>query len=155
MSGTWDGYTGPDDGKPLAPWAAKLFPPDRSAQKRAPGHAEVPPRSLVHPASPTPGGTAARCEEGQAAREGPQAEEAQEHAGSAAVPHEQEGEVTRYKVVAAYVPVRVPSADRQLGAIRITGTVDLYRDAIVPEDADPEQVENLLAIGMIEPVSEQ
>jgi hypothetical protein len=39
------GYTGPDDGKPLAPWAAKLFPP-----QRPPGGQEQPKTSLIHPA---------------------------------------------------------------------------------------------------------
>ncbi len=60
--------------------------------------------------------------------------------------------MTRYRVVAPYVPVRVPSADRQLGAYRITGTVDLHDGAIVPEVADPEQVAHLLRDGLIEAV---
>ena len=57
--GTWDGYTSrADDGKPVSEEFRALFPPgtfDSAATKRAPGHAEQPPRSLVHDAPSTPG----------------------------------------------------------------------------------------------------
>jgi hypothetical protein len=45
MSATWDGYTGHDDGKPLAPEFARLFPPSTSAA--APGHQEQPKRTII------------------------------------------------------------------------------------------------------------
>jgi hypothetical protein len=47
MSGaaTWDGYAARDDGKPLDPKMAALFPPGTSAA--APGHQEQPKRTVV------------------------------------------------------------------------------------------------------------
>jgi hypothetical protein len=47
MPGTWDGYTGHDDGKPLDAEFARLFPPGPAAA--APGHQAQESRTVAYP----------------------------------------------------------------------------------------------------------
>ena len=59
----------------------------------------------------------------------------------------------RYRVTAPYVNVKTGALAGIIPNRTGWVSVGLYRGAMVPEDAPPEQVESLLARGLIEPVA--